>query len=394
MFRMLKKENIWNESVYLSSESKFTKELKILILLFIVVVLELPIIFLLLKPAFHDEKDFYLFIFAMIFMILGVFSIVVLCAPSKLYSISVNRHKNSFELRWIRNLFLEKIETIPFEKLSKIYVSIVNTRGKNRVIMKIEKIDGNRVNAVFTLLETDKEEIANVFLNMALIAGFQSYTAFREGNCFSINFSKGFEEKTRLNYSFKLFFEEGKRDIEKDKLRITNLVIEELNPLKVILYRKPNLFDIVRFLILYLIFPLLFLFILIYEKTQKLTALSISLFAYVIILYLTRRMIAPMNILIDKMRGTVKVKKIIYSYTFPISEIKEIQISDMIGRRTGTFLFFVDAIMKDNRKNQLFFIEVKSQESLIYETYVNIKFLLDQIFGELNIPIIEMTKNF
>lgn len=391
---MLKKENIWNESVYLSSESKFTKELKILILLFIVVVLELPIIFLLLKPAFHDEKDFYLFIFAMIFMILGVFSIVVLSAPSKLYSISVNRHKNSVELRWIRNLFFEKVETIPFEKLSKIYVSIVNTRGKNRVIMKIEKIDGNRVNAVFTLLETDKEEIANVFLNMALIAGFQSYTAFREGNCFSINFSKGFEEKTRLNYSFKLFFEEGKRDIEKDKLRITNLVIEELNPLKVILYRKPNLFDIVRFLILYLIFPLLFLFILIYEKTQKLTALSISLFAYVIILYLTRRMIAPMNILIDKMRGTVKVKKIIYSYTFPISEIKEIQISDMIGRRTGTFLFFVDAIMKDNRKNQLFFIEVKSQESLIYETYVNIKILLDQIFGELNIPIIEMTKNF
>lgn len=394
MFRMLKKENIWNESVYLSSESKFTKELKILILLFIVVVLELPIIFLLLKPAFHDEKDFYLFIFAMIFMILGVFSIVVLSAPSKLYSISVNRHKNSVELRWIRNLFLEKIETIPFEKLSKIYVSIVNTRGKNRVIMKIEKIDGNRVNAVFTLLETDKEEIANVFLNMALIAGFQSYTAFREGNCFSINFSKGFEEKTRLNYSSKLVFEEGKRDIEKDKLRITNLVIEELNPLKVILYRKPNLFDIVRFLILYLIFPLLFLFILIYEKTQKLTALSISLFAYVIILYLTRRMIAPMNILIDKMRGTVKVKKIIYSYTFPISEIKEIQISDMIGRRTGTFLFFVDAIMKDNRKNQLFFIEVKSQESLIHETYVNIKILLDQIFGELNIPIIEMTKNF
>ncbi|GAQ95357.1 hypothetical protein TAGGR_2247 [Thermodesulfovibrio aggregans] len=391
---MLKKENIWNESVYLSSESKFTKELKILILLFIVVVLELPIIFLLLKPAFHDEKDFYLFIFAMIFMILGVFSIVVLSAPSKLYSISVNRHKNSVELRWIRNLFLEKIETIPFEKLSKIYVSIVNTRGKNRVIIKIEKIDGNRVNAVFTLLETDKEEIANVFLNMALIAGFQSYTAFREGNCFSINFSKGFEEKTRLNYSSKLVFEEGKRDIEKDKLRITNLVIEELNPLKVILYRKPNLFDIVRFLILYLIFPLLFLFILIYEKTQKLTALSISLFAYVIILYLTRRMIAPMNILIDKMRGTVKVKKIIYSYTFPISEIKEIQISDMIGRRTGTFLFFVDAIMKDNRKNQLFFIEVKSQESLIHETYVNIKILLDQIFGELNIPIIEMTKNF
>lgn len=394
MFRMLKKENIWNESVYLSSESKFTKELKILILLFIVVVLELPIIFLLLKPAFHDEKDFYLFIFAMIFMILGVFSIVVLSAPSKLYSISVNRHKNSVELRWIRNLFFEKVETISFEKLSKIYVSIVNTRGKNRVIMKIEKIDGNRVNAVFTLLETDKEEIANVFLNMALIAGFQSYTAFREGNCFSINFSKGFEEKTRLNYSSKLFFEEGKRDIEKDKLRITNLVIEELNPLKVILYRKPNLFDIVRFLILYLIFPLLFLFILIYEKTQKLTALSISLFAYVIILYLTRRMIAPMNILIDKMRGTVKVKKIIYSYTFPISEIKEIQISDMIGRRTGTFLFFVDAIMKDNRKNQLFFIEVKSQESLIHETYVNIKILLDQIFGELNIPIIEMTKNF
>lgn len=394
MFRMLKKKNIWNESVYLSSESKFTKELKILILLFIVVVLELPIIFLLLKPAFHDEKDFYLFIFAMIFMILGVFSIVVLSAPSKLYSISVNRHKNSVELRWIRNLFFEKVETISFEKLSKIYVSIVNTRGKNRVIMKIEKIDGNRVNAVFTLLETDKEEIANVFLNMALIAGFQSYTAFREGNCFSINFSKGFEEKTRLNYSSKLFFEEGKRDIEKDKLRITNLVIEELNPLKVILYRKPNLFDIVRFLILYLIFPLLFLFILIYEKTQKLTALSISLFAYVIILYLTRRMIAPMNILIDKMRGTVKVKKIIYSYTFPISEIKEIQISDMIGRRTGTFLFFVDAIMKDNRKNQLFFIEVKSQESLIHETYVNIKILLDQIFGELNIPIIEMTKNF
>ncbi len=162
-------------------------------------------------------------------------------------------------------------------------------------------------------------------------------------------------KKTRLNYSSKLVFEEGKRDIEKDKLRITNLVIEELNPLKVILYRKPNLFDIVRFLILYLIFPLLFLFILIYEKTQKLTALSISLFAYVIILYLTRRMIAPMNILIDKMRGTVKVKKIIYSYTFPISEIKEIQISDMIGRRTGTFLFFVDAIMKDNRKKSTLF---------------------------------------
>lgn len=390
-------DNVWGESLSLiSKKGILTKELTVIILIFILVLIEMPAILFLIKKFSEKSTEFLIFTIIMIGLIFGIFLMVFLSAPPKLFEINMKRVDNALSLGWIKNLLFRSTEIISFELIKKINISLYKIKNENRIRMEIEKIDGRKINTVFTLdIQETPEDTLKIFLNMANIIGFQSYTAYLTGTGYMIKFSKGFEERIRIDGSIKdVIVEKDKPRIEREQINIPNLIIKELNSAKAIIYKKLNFYDILRLFFIFIFYPLLLLFLVSLPKdNEKYMVFPFALFMYIFIFYLIRRYLSPMETVIDKLRGTVKVKKFIFSITFPLSQIKQIEISDQISRRTNTFFLHVDARLHNGRRHQLFYTEFTKNREKIYEVYEKMHLLLDNISKEMNIPIINRTKN-
>ncbi|MCX8033934.1 MAG: hypothetical protein N3A00_01280 [Thermodesulfovibrio sp.] len=390
-------ENIWAESLSLSSrQGIFTKELIVIILIFVLILIETPAILLLIKKFSEKSTEFFMFTIIMIGLILGIFLMVFLSAPPKLFEISIKRMDNILSLGWIKNLIFRSRENLSFEFIKKMNISLHKIKNENRIRMEIDKIDGRKINTVFTLdTQEPLENTLKIFLNMANIIGFQSYTAYSTGTGYIITFSKGLEEKRRIDENKKdVIFESDKTQVDKEAIKIPNLIIKELNSAKAMIYKKPNFYDILRLLFVFIFYPLLLIFLVSLPKdNEKYMVFSFALFMYIFIFYLIRRYLSPMETVMDKLRGTVKVKKIIFSLNFPLSQIKQIEISDQISGRTNTFFFHVDARLHNGRRHQLFYTEFTKNKEKIYEVYENMNLLLSNISKEMNIPIVDKTKN-
>lgn len=383
------RENIWSESLELiSKESVFTKDVKIIFLLLILVIVELPIFLILIEKLLVEKKELLLFTFVIVFLVLV--SLIFISAPAKLFLISIQSSNKFMELGWIKYRIFRRKEKIPFEHLLKINVSLYRIGKEKRIRMEVET-NYKKITAFFEIDENENnEDLAKIFLNLAFISGFQTYTAYHKVDGFRINFSKGFDERRKITDSGELFFEEEKIQIERNSINIPYLIIEELGPSRIKLYRKPNTYDILRLLLIFVVFPVLLIMLLFFESSKNPLSLILPFTFYILILNVMRKMIAPVNVTIDRLRGVITVKKLIISVIIPISQIKQIEIRDQISSRTGTFLFYVDARTNSDKKYQLFFTEFPRQTEKIYRTFEDLTLFLDYISKVLEIPVINL----
>ncbi|MCS7203787.1 MAG: hypothetical protein NZ809_05010 [Thermodesulfovibrio sp.] len=384
-------ENIWSESVVLTyKKGIFSRDLIVITLLFVLVIVEMPIILLLIRKFSESSKEFLLLATAMVAFMLGIFLLVFLSAPAKLSLIKITKADRTLYLGWIKNFIFRSKESVLFENIKAMNISVYTIKDENRIKMEIEKTSGEKIISVFSI--ESLENILTLFLNMAIIIDFQSYTAYRGSYGYRVRFSKAFDEKRRINKNLRDLVFESQDYIEKEAIKIPNTIIKELNPLKIIIYRKPNLYDIMRLVTVFIVFPFILFLSFMPKEPQKYIAVIVAIFAYLFTFYFMRRFLSPMKTVIDKLRGVVKVRRFIFSMTFPISQITQIEISDQIIKRIGTFIFHLDAILKNNRRHQLFYSEFSYKREKIYEVYENIIFLGENISKNLEVPLVNKTK--
>ncbi len=388
-------DNIWGEKVEIGYKgSFFTKDVIAIILIFVIVIVETPIILLLLKKLSSSDLNFLFFSLAFLALLLGVFILIFLTSPPKLIILKASKAKGELELVWRRNLIFKSTEGIACNLIDKALINIIDTKSQNIVKMEIAKFNGEKISFRFSLESSNfHERLSGILMNLAVIIGFKSYTANRGVSSYRVSFTKSSEGKFYIDdFHREIKFEnEDHREKIRD-IKIPNLTIRELSEAKISLYKRPNFYDIMRLLFVFLIFPALFVLAFMAKNPGSYIPVVVVLLVYIFIVYLVRRIISPMETSIDKLRGIVKVKKLFFSYSFPISQIYQIELSDQLSRRTGTFIFHVDARLKNGRVYQLFYTEFSDKEDKKHEVFENIMHLLKIIKSNFDIEIKDKTK--
>lgn len=395
-------ENIWGEKFEIASRGGFfTKELIAITLIAVLVIVEVPIILLILKKIAPSDFNFILFILAFVVILLGVFILVFLASPPKLIFIKASKEKGEIELGWRRNLILRTQQTIAIHLVNKILITVFSIKSKKRIRMEIEKLNGENIIATFSYEPSDFNEKVNcqlkldtVLLNLGKIVGFESYTAKRGISVYELSFTKATKGRALIDDSQReLKFEENHREQNIRDIKIPDLIIREISDGKISLYKKTNFYDILRLFFILVIFPALFIIAYLSKDPKSYIPVAVILIVYIFLLYLMRRFISPIEVTIDRLRGSIKIKKLFFSYSFPISQIHQIELSDQVSKRTGTFIFHVNARFKNGRVHQLFYTEFSDRKEKKYEIHENIMLLLKIIQSQFNIEITDKTKH-
>lgn len=383
-------DNIWGEKVEIGHEgSPFTKDVIVIILIFLIVIVETPIILLLLKKIASSDLNFLFFSSGLIILLLTVFILVFLSSPPKLLNLKASKAKGELELIWRKNLIFKTQQIIASNLINKMLINVIETTPQSIVRMEIETFDGKKINTHFILGSYESnEKINEILLNLAIIIGFKSYTTERILSSYTVLFTKSKEGKFYIDdFKKELKFDDVEDRENLSSIKIPDLTIRELTEAKISLYKRPSLYDILRLIIVFLIFPGLFIFAFINKNPGSYIPVVLVLLIYIFIVYLIRRLISPMEIIIDRIRGIVRVKKLFLSLSFPISQIQQIELSEQLSRRTGTLLFHVDARLKNGRKHQLFYTEFIDKDDRRYEVFNNIMLLLKIIQARLDVEI-------
>lgn len=389
-------ENIWGERVEIGNRgSFFTKELIAITLVAVIIIVEIPVLLLLIKKFTPSDFNFLLFTLVFLALAIGIFILFFLSAPSKLLKIRASKASGEIELEWRRNLIFRARQKIINQLVNKMLITVYSAKCKNRVRVEIEKLNGDKTIASFPFEPTEySESIDRALLSLAKIMGFETYTAKRRISFYQISFSKSSRGKALIDESQReLKFEEYERDQIIKEIKVPNLVIKELSDEKISFYKKPNFYDLIRLFSMFVLFPALFIFAYHSKGPKNYIPVFVTLIVFAFIFYLMRRMISPMETTIDKLRGIIKVRKLFFSYSFPLSQIDNIELSDQIIRRSGTFIFHVDARLKNGKVHQLFYTEFANKEEKIYEVYENMNILFVFIKESFGIPLTDKTKN-
>lgn len=387
-------DNIWGEKVEIGyRRSFFTKDIIAIILITALLIIEFPIILLFIKKIAPPDFNFMLLSLALIVLLLGIFILIFLASPPKLLRLKASKTREEIELVWRKNLIFKSNEVIACQLIDKMSVNVIDTNSQSIVKMEIKKFDGEKINFRFSLEPSNfHEKLSEVLMNLAVITGFKSYTANRGVSGYRVLFTKSLQGKSLIdNFQRELNFE---NEIEKiNDIKISDITIRELSDAKISIYKRPNFLDIIRLIFLFVIFPALFIFAYIIKNPGNYVPIAVALMLYLFIAYMIRRLISPMEITIDKLRDIVRVKKLFIHYSFPLSQIYQLELSDQPSRRTGTLIFHVDAILKNGRKHQLFYTESSDEEDKNHEVYENIMLLLKIIKSMIDIEIKDRTKH-
>ncbi|MCS7215481.1 MAG: hypothetical protein RMI30_07945 [Thermodesulfovibrio sp.] len=387
-------KNIWSDSVeFISKEGFFTKELIIIALLFILVIVELSTFLILIKNLYEGKRDYSIVGVIAIFMVVGIFLLVFLSTPAKLFLIGASKVERVLKLGWIKSFIFRKNEFLSFDIIKMINLFIFTTKNEYKIRMEIEKINGKKINVFFTFdLVDSTESILNIFLNLAKIIEFKSYSVYSYSFGYKVKFNKTLEEKRLINENKNLIIESEKFTFDRDQIKIPYLVIKELGPDRIVIYKKASFPDILRFSIITIIFPFILILAFLSKDPYKYVSIILCLFAYLFVLYVMRRFLSPMETVIDNIRGLIMVRKLLFSVKFPIYRVTQLEISDQLLKRSGTFIFHLDARLSNKEKRQLFYSEFVNKNEKVYEVYENILKLGELISRVLKIPFVDNTK--
>lgn len=129
------------------------------------------------------------------------------------------------------------------------------------------------------------------------------------------------------------------------------------------------------------------------KNSVSYVSLAVTLMVHLFIVYMIRSLISPMETTIDKSRGIVKVKKLFLSYSFRLSQIYQIDLSDQLSRKTGTLIFHIYARLRSGKAYQLFYTGFSDKDDKKYEVFENIMLLLKIINSKIDIEIQDKTKH-
>lgn len=387
-------ENIWGEKLEIGYRgSPFTKDVIVIILITVLVIVEIPIILFFLKKVASTDFNFLFLSLALIALLLGVVIMFFLSSPPKLLNLSVSKAKGEIELIWRRNLLFKSQQIISNQLIDEMSINIIDTKPQSIIKMEIEKFNGEKISFRFSLASSDfHERLSEILWNLAVIIGFKSYTANRGVSSYRVLFTKSLEGNSNIdNFQRELKFE---NDIEKiSDIKIPDLTIREFSEAKISLYKKSNFYDIIRLIFLFVIFPAVLSFAFMVKSPDYYVHVVVALMVYIFIGYMIRKLISPMETTIDILRSIVKVKKLFFSYSFPLSQIYQLELSDQISSRTGTLIFHVNARLKSGKAYQLFYTEFSNKDDKKYEVFENIMLLLKIIQSKLNVEIKDKTKH-
>lgn len=367
----------------------FTKDFRFILLFFLLVFLEVPI-FLLLIKFLGDESLFYIFAFIFVASIMGIFLLIIIFAYPKLFLLYANKEDGKLRLGWIKNLIFKSFQEIPFKDITDIYSIVVGLEKKKKVAINLKTIDGKTLNFSFILKDiVDDIEIARILITLSNILGFNTYKATLSSSILRIYFSKDFDliAKTSDVKSIKFVKEDGKKIIN-NEFSIPDLKIKLIGERVISVLRKPNKYDLLRIIAFFVICPLIILIALLSKDPYKYHAIAFSISIYLIIIYIFRKYLVPIEVIFDMSTGEISIKRVLFSKKkFYLFDINEIEVKDVKINRMGTILFEISYLLKDNKKMQLFFVETPINSSKNFEVLVNIITLLEYLTSNFNIPI-------
>lgn len=385
-------ENIPSHSLILNARDNILTEKEWLILLiFGLTILEIPIFYILIKSLTGKTTESFLFLIGMPLIISVIFLMVILTAPPKLFSLKAKKREKFLELGFIRYLFFKTKKLISYDEIGIMKIFLYNIKGQKKVRMEIETTDKGKIATLFTLEALNLEDVAEIFHSLSIIIGFKSYTAYPMIEGYTLQYSKGLEGKNKIEEGEGIIFEKDGFGF-KEMLQIPYLLIKELNPAKIVLYKKSGFYDIFRPFTILIFIPLFYVTTFLNQPHK--TVLIVVLFAFFIFtLYLMRRLISPMETVIDRINRNIKIRKLIFTVTVPFSHIKEIEITDEVPRRTGTIIFHVDVKLTNDRRHQLFYTEFPRREEEIYRVFESVMRLVEYISKTLALPAINKTRH-
>lgn len=388
------KNNIEFKSVILESqEGVFTKENKILLAFFLLILLELPV-FLILIKVFTNQELFKKFSLLFIGSLFVLFVAIIVFANPKLFLIHAEKEKRKLILGWIRYLFFKSFQEVLFEDIISLEVFCLNSEKNKRVILNIKNVSGQTLHLAFTVINVnDINDLARVFINLSNILGFRTYTAFQNDLVLKIAFSKNFDLINSSNDLKNINF--IKYETEKlSGIFLPDIKIETKGDEKVSIIRKPNSYDIIRAIALFIIVPIIFLIAFLSKDPYKYHAIIVSLGIYSAILFYFKRYFVPIHIVLDRLTGELLIVRSFFIKTkFYLSSVREVEIKYFRVNRLGTLIFEVSALLRDNRRIIIFFVEISTNNKRKYEIFTNILSLVNFLTSNYNIPIKESGKN-
>lgn len=247
----------------------------------------------------------------------------------------------------------------------------------------------NKLKINFSLLDSDNiKKLIEVFLNLGYLLGYYSYSGYRiSDDSFELNFYKGNEGNRIIGNDI------GKIDLNAFSrydafmpvnIQIPKVIIKEYNPVRIVLNRKATFIDILRLLIITVVFPF-FILLLIYSnyvihnpKTKY--TLPVVVTFYLVVLYMTRNLLAPMQTTVDKIRRIISVRKLFFIQNFPLDKLEKIEITGEVAKKLGTFTFQIFGIFKDGKKHQFQFTEIPLKEEDFNNTLKQLLLLFQNLF--------------
>jgi len=363
------------ESVVLEAKrEKLSKDLLIIILIFVLIIVELPIILLFLKKTIQNLSDyFYIIYFALTIL---VFFIVFASAVPKVFMIKANNC--NIEIGWIKNFIFKRVQRIHCNEIKKMVISYLKKDSDEKILLEIFTDKKTPTLISFSISGSNNiKEIARIFLNIGYILNFYTYGAKTVGELsFIMNLSKTFDEKRKIEDEIDNFvFEEISEDINPKEIKIPYVEVRDLNPLRIVLYRKANFYDLLRIFLLLVFFPFAIIMLFIYAPSKNYYAISMLIPFYLLILYLMRDLIAPIKLEISKIKGLVTVKRLFIKDSFPLYQIEQIEVKEIKANRSGTYIFQIYGRLKNGRKKLLFFTEFGYRKEKVLEVFANINIL-------------------
>lgn len=388
-------KNIDFQSVFLESkDSIFSKDFKILLAFILLILLEVPV-FLIIIKIFANEALFKTFLLVFTASLLALFVAIFLFAHPKLFLIHADREKGKLLLGWIKYLVIKSFQEIRYEDIESIKVIILDLAGNNKVVLNVKEISGQTLNLTFTIKDmNDVNEITRVLINLSNILGFHTYTAFNKKFAMEIKFSKYYDLVNRTDDLRNIKYLRDENEELLSDINIPDIKVDVKDGERVSIIRKPNLYDLIRVLALFVVFPVIIIIAFLSKDPYKYHAIIISLAIYSAILFYFKKYLVPIQILFHRLSGEVLISRAFLMKTrFHLSNVREIEIRDFRQNRMGSLIFEVLALLNNNKKILLFFVETSLSNKRTYEIFVNILSLVNYLVLNYNVPIKDSCKS-
>lgn len=368
------------ELVLKAKEILYKRDVSIILILFLLVLIEVPIFILIFWKLAPNKENLLLWSTLFVLVILLIFSLVIFFYPSRVYMLRADRRENLLEVGFVKNLFIKKINLIPAGEIKGLYIKIYNIKDKNAVFMRLERENQKALTLFFfmNLLES-KEKLAKVFLNLAKILNLKGYSAKELSTGLHLVFNREFSEEASnpLNTQEIIIEKEISRSLS--NLNIPQLEIEEESPMRIVFKKKPNFWDVLRLIGIFVVFPLIFVIIYFADEPSKPFLLTAVLLIYSFMLYHTRYLLSPMTTIVDRLQNRLIIRKPFFQKTFLLSEVEAWEIRDQRISRTGTIIIHFEAKLRGGKRYQLFYIEIPTNREMLYEVLGQIEPLIQHL---------------